>query len=352
MVIPLFKVFMSPDVDDYILPVLRSGYIGDGKKVEEFEKKFGEFIQNEKVVMVNSGTSAIIMALRLAGVGHGDKVITTPMTCLATNMAILSIGAIPVWGDILEDGTLDPEDITKKIDGVKAIMCVDWGGQPCKLDELKQFGLPLIEDACQSIGSIYARKPVGNDADFACFSFQAIKYLTTGDGGMLAINSDNGIYKKAKLMRWFGLDRENAASMRCLQDPPIWGYKFQSNDIAASIGLANIGYLGWLLAKVKDNADKYDEVLNVERNGDRVSGNWLYTILVKNADDFINRMKEVGIECNQVHSRNDTKTVFKEFKTDLPGVDYFDKHHVCIPVGWWLKDDERRLICQELEKLG
>lgn len=342
--VPLFKVYMAMDIDKFVLPVLHSGYVGEGDKVKQFEKKFAEFIQNENVVMVNSGTSAITMALRLAGVEHGDKVISTPMTCLATNMAILSIGAIPVWADILEDGTLDPLDVQKKIDkSIKAIMCMDWGGTPCKLDELRDFGIPLIEDACQALGSIYKQKPIGNDADFVCFSFQAIKHLTTIDGGMLAINTNSDSLKKAKLMRWFGLDRDNGASMRCTQDPPIWGYKFQSNDVSASIGLANLRYLSGIIWKTKENAKKYDSSLIdlkriklPETDPERISGNWLYTILVDNVKDFIEHMKKIFIECSQVHERNDKKSVFKEFETNLPGVDYFDSHHVCIPVGWWL----------------
>lgn len=339
MVVPLFKVYMAPDVGDYILPVLHSGYIGDGERVMEFEKKFGELIQNKNTVMVNSGTSAIVMALKLAGVDYGDRVITTPMTCLATNMAILSLGAIPVWADILNDGTIDPESVAEKYDpDIKAIICVDWGGTPCRLDELKQSGIPLIEDACQAIGSVYKEKPVGNHADFVCFSFQAIKQLTTGDGGMLVINYDDDgeIYKKAKLMRWFGLDRNNGASMRCTQDPPIWGYKFQSNDIATSIGLANIRHIKEIIGKAQRNAMKYDKTFSLKREQDRLSGSWLYTIMVDDVKDFINYMGNQGVECSPVHDRNDKKSVFKEFETDLPGVDCFDKHHVCIPVGWWV----------------
>lgn len=347
--IPLFKVFMAQDVGDFVLPVLHSGYIGDGERVKQFESEFGNRISNDKVVMVNSGTSAITMALRLVGIEFGDKVISTPVTCLATNMAILSLGASIVWADILEDGTIDPEDVRKKLDGVKAVICVDWGGTPCKLDELKQFGVPIIEDACQSLGSTYRGKPVGSDADFVCFSFQAIKYLTTGDGGLLATN--NGLYESAKLMKWFGLDRDNGASMRCTQDPPIWGYKFQSNDIAASIGLANMRYLDGIIWKTSQNAKRYDEAFRglkkvkvPEHDPERISGHWLYTILVDDAKGFIRHMTKIGAECSPVHERNDKKSVFKSFQAELPGVDYFDSHHVCIPVGWWLREKEVRDI--------
>jgi len=358
--VPLFKVYMSMDIDKYILPVLHSGYVGDGPKVKEFEKKFGEFIQNENVVMVNSGTSAIVMALRLAGVGHGDHVMTTPMTCLATNMAILSIGAIPVWADILEDGTLDPEDVRGKMSkSIKAIMCMDWGGIPCKLDELRQFGVPLIEDACQALGSIYKGKPIGSNADFVCFSFQAIKHLTTVDGGALVVNGNPKLFREAKLMRWFGLDRDNGASMRCTQDPPIWGYKMQSNDVSASIGLANLRYTRGIIWRAGEIAKRYDEAFTMggkvrvpQSDPERVSGHWLYTILVDNVPEFIVHMQRIRVECSPVHDRNDKKSVFEAFRVDLQGVHYFDSHHVCIPVGWWLREKDVQDIIKSVLTYG
>ena len=358
--IPLFKVFMAEDVGDFVLPVLHSGYIGEGEKVKEFEQKFSQMIGNARVWMVNSGTSAITMALRLVGVGYRDEVITTPMTCLATNVPILSLGAIPVWADILQDGTMNPKDVERKITKrTKAILCMDWGGLPCKLDELRSFGIPLVEDACQCTKSIYKGHPLGNDADFVCFSFQAIKTLTTGDGGAIAINLNSTLFEEARLMRWFGLDRTNSKSMRCEQDPPLWGYKFQPNDIAASIGLANIRYFEENVEKAKRNARIYNEefrelkkVKIIPFDEDRISGSWLYTIFVKDVKNFISYMGDKEIECNPVHDRNDTKTIFKDWRIDLPGVDYFDKHHVCIPVGWWLREEDVSKIVREVCHYG
>ena len=115
MVIPLFKVYMARDVDQFIMPVLRSGYIGEGPKVQEFEHEIGRLIGNHNIAMVNSGTSALVMALRLAGVGKDDLVLSTPMTCTATNMAILSRGAHIVWADITQDGTLNPFSVEEKL---------------------------------------------------------------------------------------------------------------------------------------------------------------------------------------------------------------------------------------------
>lgn len=343
--IPLFKVYMAENVEEYLSSVLHSGYIGEGIRSAMFEKVFADFIQNPNVAVVNSGTSAIVMALRLAGIGFGDKVISTPITCLATNTAILEVGATPIWADVLPDGTIDPEDVEAKMfrSDAKAIVCMDWGGTPCKLAELKEiskgYNVPLIEDACQAIGSSYKGVSIGNQSDYVCFSFQAIKHLTTSDGGAIAINVKDKI-ETAKMMRWFGLDRAKGADMRCNQDPPVAGYKWQLNDIMASIGLANIVGLRDRLAKTKAHADIYNKEFKVLTDSTRQSGYWLYTIFVKDVNRFIAFMKDYEIECSRVHDRNDTKTIFKESSCYLSGVDYFDAYHVCIPVGWWLTDND------------
>ncbi len=356
--IPLFKVFMSDDIGDFVIPVLQSGYVGEGEYCKAFEKKFGEYIENDNVVLVNSGTSALTMALKLAGVGPGDVVVSTPMTCLATNMAILSVGADIIWADILPDGTIDPDDVKRKIIKAryepKAIMCMDWGGLPCELNELKTvadlYGGIIIEDACQALGSKYDGKPVGNYAHFSAFSFQAIKHLTAIDGGALAINVNSNSVEKAKMMRWFGLDRNAGADMRCNQDPPVAGYKWQMNDVLASIGLSNLRHLPEIISKTKKHAKFYNERFGIQSDSIRESGYWLYTIFVENVDHFIQYMRDNFVECSRVHDRNDTKTIFKKYKTYLPGVDWFDTHHCCIPVGWWLSDDEIEKIASLIAK--
>lgn len=359
--IPLFKVYMARDVDQYIMPVLRSGYVGEGEKVRQFEHEIGRLIGNDSVCMTNSGTAAIHMALRLAGVGQDDLVISTPMTCLATNEAILYQGAHIIWADILQDGTVNPFSIEEKLaeykEDVKAIVVVDWGGLPCMLQEIRKAvgdrNIPIIEDACQAIGSVYHNRLIGyaeNGADYITFSFQAIKHLTTVDGGMLVCPHDK--LKEAQLMRWFGLDRTKAASMRCEQDPPLWGYKYQSNDVAAAIGLANLQYLPGILRAVRANAKQYNKAFSNcdgiycadSFQPDRQSNYWLYTVIVDDADAFIRFMAARGIECSKAHTRNDNKTIFARYVSRLPGVDMFDRHHVCIPCGWWVSDENVEAI--------
>jgi len=366
--IDLFKVFMSKDVDDFVSPVLQSGYVGEGDTVKEFELSIGNFIQNNNVLTVNSGTSAITMALRLAGVSYGDYVISTPMTCLATNEPILSLGATPIWTDVNpKTGNMDANCLFRLLnrpnlarDSIKAILCVHWGGLPCDLKEINQiardFGLPVIEDAAHAFGSVYNGQLIGCISDFTCFSFQAIKYLTTVDGGAIAFKNDS-LMKRARLMRWYGLDRTKSRAMRCLQDPPEFGYKFHMNNLNAAIGLANIRHMDFLLDSSLKHATIYNaafrELKSIELTDncdDRLSTYWLYTIKTNDANELIDYLAKNGIAASKVHGRNDKKTIFASSATDLPGVDEFDSKHVCIPVGWWLTDSDVNKIVDVIKE--
>lgn len=349
MNIPLFRVFIPESVLEPLREVLLSGWIGEGPKVAEFERQLGPWFGSTNVLTTNNGTSAIQLALRLANVGHDDEVISTAMTCTATNMPILAMGAKIVWADIDPwTGNIDPEDVERKITSkTKAIICVHWGGYPCDLDELNaiaaEYGIKLIEDACHAFGSTYHGKPIGSHSDFVCFSFQAIKHITTVDGGALVCKSEDDC-KRGRLLRWYGIDRNaEGKDLRCEADITEWGYKFHMNDIAATIGLEQLKYVKETLAKTHRNAGRYDEAfpdLKLRYENDSLSSYWLYTIRVKNRDGFTEQMKDAGIMVSKVHARNDIHACFKDFRAELPGVDEFVSEQVSIPAGRWLTDED------------
>lgn len=361
--IPLFKVFMSEEAIQAASETLRSGYIGQGPRVDLFENKLKSYLSSSNVLTLNSGTAALHLALRLAGVAHGDEVISTPMTCMASNVPILANGARIVWADIdPKTGNISVEDVQKKITSkTKAIICVDWAGYPCDLEELQAIAnksnIKLIEDAAHGFGSLYKGKFVGGLVDYTCFSFQAIKHLTTVDGGALVCKNDED-HKRGKLLRWYGIDRDGPkVDFRCEEDVLEYGYKFHMNDVNASIGFQQLQFIGSILSAHRSNAAFYDqafgqlhskglELLNYKP--DRTSSYWLYTIRVKNRLSFMQKMKEKRITVSQVHARNDSHTVFKSFKTHLPGVDEFVKDQVSIPVGWWLTVEERDYIAKSV----
>jgi dTDP-4-amino-4,6-dideoxygalactose transaminase len=351
--IPLFKVFMPESVFEPLRKVLLSGYIGEGPRVEEFEHQLGPWFGNNNVLAVNNGTAALQLALRLANVGYGDEVISTAMTCSATNEPILAMGAKIIWADIDPwTANIAPKDVARKITPkTKAIMCVHWGGYPCELDELNaiaaEHGIKLIEDACHAFGSTYHGKPIGSHSDFACFSFQAIKHMTTVDGGALVCKSEADC-QRGRLLRWYGIDRKSKRKdLRCEADIVEYGYKFHMNDVTATIGLEQLKYVAETIEKHRANAARYDEsfrgletVRPLRYKDDRRSVYWLYTMRVKDRRKFMEHMKKAGITVSQVHVRNDAHTMFRDFRAELPRVDEFTSEQVSIPVGWWLTNED------------
>lgn len=355
--IPLFKVFMSKTVMSPLEKVLYSGYVTQGPQVDEFEKRLSRYLENKYVVTVNSGTSALHLALDLCGVQAGDEVVTTPMTCTATNWPILVHKARIVWADIdTQTGNIDPSSIKKKITSkTKAIIAVDWGGYPCDIEEIRKIanGIPIIEDAAHAFGAKYKGEKVGNAADFTCFSFQAIKHITTVDGGALLVKH-KAHYKKAILKRYFGIDRrKRSKDYRIEKDIYDWGYKFHMNDVNATIGIENLKHIHEILKKHRENAHYYISEfkdlkhvsLMCEDEG-FLSSYWLFTMKVNDVEDFMGYMKANNVMASQVHRRNDNHPVTREFKVSLPGVDEFSAHMVCLPVGWWVSEEDRKFIAE------
>lgn len=348
--IRLFKVYMAPGTTMHLDAVLSSGYIGQGEKVEEFERALQARMDGAEVLTLNSCTAALDLALHLCDVGPGDCVVTTPQTCTATNGVIVRRGATPVWADIdPRTGNIDPADVGAKVEVYrpKAVMAVDWGGRPCDYEALRSFGVPVIEDAAHAVMSrINGRHVAAAGGDYVCFSFQAIKHLTTGDGGAIKVPGEQ--IERARKLRWYGLDRRSsAASFRCEQNIEEIGYKYHMNDIAAAIGLSNLSGLDTIVAAHVRNAQRYCEELKdaldvVVPTFDPESSWWIYSLLVRDPKQFMARMAERGVECSPVHARNDKHSAFSEASVNgpLPGVDAFTAGHVAIPVGWWLSESE------------
>lgn len=380
--IRLFQVHMPEVVDKALLQTLHSGYITEGPRVKEFEAKFAYAVGSGRALALNSGTSALTLALILAGVGPGDAVVTTAMTCTATNLPILTLGAEPVFADVSPmTGLIDPESVRiilkrrtegryKRAGGprVKAIMCVDWGGRPCDLHALlrlaSDFGVPLIEDAAHAMGAWYQGWRVGGIADMTAFSLQAIKHITTVDGGMLTFPTfwamrdwHHLAYERGKRLRWFGIDRDARTDGDSRIDLDILepGYKFHMNDVAATIGLAQLPFLEWVVSLQRMNATTYDRELDrdvfyrVPEPPGVKSAHWLYTVLLPSRADrdaFRRFMVETaGIQVSQVHRRNDEYAVFAPFKNpENRGLDHFSERMICLPVHWALTDEDRQRI--------
>lgn len=345
--IPLFKVMMSDEAQHAVAKVLNSGFIGQGKCVEEFEDELQqELCSDVRPITVNSCTSAIDLALHLCGVGPGDEVISTPQTCFASQVGMLHRHAVIRWADIdPETGLIDVESVKKLISpNTKAIVAVNWAGRICDYAGLKSFGVPVIEDAAHTWDCFLASQL--ERGDYRCYSFQAIKFLTCGDGGLLITPPEKE--ERARLLRWYGLDRTKNESFRCTQNIEEAGFKYHMNDISAAIGLSNIQSACYSVLAHRKNARFYSaqladctaiKVLPYEPD----CSYWLYSLLVKEGskESFIAYLADHGIAASPVHHRNDNYSCTKAFKEgELPGVDVFYKEQVSIPVGWWLSESD------------
>lgn len=371
--IRLFKVAMSPDAKTLVGEVLDSGYVGQGPKVDEFERALAKELDvlPDDVVTTNSCTSAIDLALHLCDVGPGSEVLTTAMTCSATNTMLVNRHARIVWCDVdPHTGCIDPDDVARKVTRhTKAIIAVDWAGRSCDYQRLRASArmfaplgtprIPIIEDAAHRWGATYDNNETRGD--YVCLSFQAIKFLNTCDGGALLPPRDQA--DRARLLRWYGLDRRGPSeSFRCAQTITEAGYKYNCNDLNAAIGLANLELARENVKKQQANARWYHEHFEYEvSEGYRVRiaerppwdddcSWWLYTILVDHRDRFIERMRNRGVECSPVHARNDKHPAFRGWGGPLPGLDHFASREVAIPVGWWLTEEDRVKVVEAVKE--
>ena len=373
---------MSKNASEKVATVLNSGFIGQGPKVDEFEKNLKDWVGNEFISTMNSATSAESLALHLLkkpadhfgegywpGINPGDEVLCTPLTCTATNWPVLANNFKIKWVDV-DPNTLnmDLDDLERKITSkTKVIFLVHWGGYPVDLDRVRDIQMKakelygykpaVIEDCAHAMGSTYKGKKLGNHGNICTYSFQAIKHVTSVDGGMLVLPHYD-LYKRSKLSRWYGIDREtNKKDFRCEADVSEWGFKFHMNDINATVGIENLKHSDEIISKHQSNAKYYDEKLMsvdgikiLERKEDRQSAFWIYSMLVDDKNGFMEWMKECNIMVSQVHERNDIHSCVSEYKSGLPSLDKITPRLISIPVGWWVTDEQREYIVECIRK--
>ena len=261
--LPLTRPTIDEDTISGVVEVLRSGWITSGPKVKELEAKLSEACAGRPVRVFNSGTCTMEIALRIAGVGPGHEVITTPLSWVATSNVILEVGARPVFVDI------DP--VTRNIDldrieavitpATRAIIPVDLAGLPVDRDRLyaiaQQHNLRVVEDAAQSFGSNWRGRRIGACGDFVSFSFHPNKNITTIEGGALVLNDEREV-KLAEQYRLQGVVRSGFDGM----EVELVGGKFNLTDIAARVGLGQLPRLEEFNAKRRDLVRAYFELLN------------------------------------------------------------------------------------------
>jgi len=357
--IVLFHPHMPSGAFDRVRATLESRWIGQGPCVDEFERRFSaRFAPGRESVSVGSGTDALHLAYILAGVGPGDEVVTPVFTCTATNIPLLYAGATPVFADV-QPGTLniDTDHVRRLVtDRTKALVCVHYGGLPCDMDELRAiadaWSIPVIEDAAHAVGATYRGRMIGELSEFTMFSFQAIKHITTGDGGMVVL-ADRALRAQADRVRWFGIDRSAKQLGIWENDIREVGYKYQMTDIAAALGLAALDEIDATLALRRTLFGRYNDGLRdipgVSFIGgdytDREHAAWMCTVTVDRRRDLQRKLLEHHIESNQVHYRNDRYSIFGGRRSDLPHMDAVEDRYLVLPLHTHMSVEDVDRIC-------
>jgi perosamine synthetase len=342
----LMQPYVTDAMREAVAGVMQTHWIGQGPKVDEFERCFSEKIAGGRpAVAVGSCTDALHLAYVLAGIGEGDEVVAPLFSCTATNIPLLYQRARIQFYDVAP-GSLNgsPETISAAVtDRTKAVVVVHYGGQQAKYSTC----LPVIEDCAQSLGGSF-----GVVGDYACYSFQAVKHVTTGDGGMLVCPVKQA--DQARRMRWFGIDRRAKLHGVWENDLTELGYKYQMTDIGAAMGIAGLESLGAQIEHRRKMRDTYVDMLSgldgiSVLDKDTSSACWLMTVLVERREDLRRKLAEAGIESDQSHYRNDRYSIFARFRGRFPNMDAIEAMYLLLPLhmGMQVADVER--VCEVID---
>jgi perosamine synthetase len=365
--IPIAKPFLTTEEAEAAYNTILSGWITQGPKVQEFEEKFAEYTGSKYAVAVSNCTTALHLAMIVAGIGPGDEVICPSMTYIATANSIKYVCATPVFAEV-QHGTynLDPLDVEKKItDKTKAILLVHQIGMPADLDAYKslcaKYQLKLIEDAACAIGSEYKGQKIGSHSDLVCFSFHPRKVISTGDGGMITTNRRD-YYDRLKLLRQHGMsinDRlRHESKTLVFEDHVEIGYNYRMTDIQAAIGIKQLEKLDWIVGERRKVAAAYNEAfkdiscIQLPSEGEGYFSNYQSYSVYLNKDFPIPRnilmqeLMDAGIS-----TRRGVMTIHKEIAylneagdTKLPVSEDLQDNSIMIPLYVPMKTEEIQYI--------
>lgn len=361
----LFSPFLPKEAGEEVKKVIDSGFINRGKRAVEFERMLREKFGFFQVHTVNSCTSALKLSLRVAGVRRDMEVLSTPWTMIATNTAILECNAKPVFVDIDYDTlNIDPKLIEEKItDKTKAIMVVHYAGYPVELKDIYKIAhkhdLHVIQDCAHALGSKYRGRYIGSFGKFCCFSFQAIKMMTTGDGGAIS-TTDQKVYEKLVALSWFGIDkakRDKTLLGAFPKDIEELGYKNNNTDIDAALGIVGLRHLDKALKKRAFIAWNYNTEFKDLRNitlpkyeKNHINSYWMYPMHVENRFSFAKFMDAAKIQVSKHNDRNDRYKIFGGVREDLPNTRRVDRDIVHIPIHASLTNQEMEYVIKKVKE--
>lgn len=357
--------YIKQDDIDGAIEVLKSGYLAQGKKVEEFEKALCDYTGAKHAIAFNSATSALFSAYKICGISKDDELITTPISFVATSNMFVKLGAKPIWCDVKNDGNMDEKLIEKLITpNTKAIVPVHFAGKPVEIEKIhqiaKKHNLLVIEDAAHALGSSVNGKKIGSLSDMTIFSFHAIKPITTSEGGAVLTNNDD-YADKLKLIRSHGMIKKEL----WYSDMVSMGYNLRLTEVAGSLGVTQIKKLDNFIKIRNDISSYYDVIfkdetrfstINIDEK--QLSSRHLYPILLaKNLHQFkesiFKELQENGLGV-QVHYRPIYQNSFYKEKfgdTSLEVADNFYNSEISIPCHQQMSIDDAKFVTNTLLKV-
>ncbi len=370
--IPYGKQSIDKSDIDAVIEVLQSDFITTGPKISEFEKAVCDFTGAKFAVAVSSGTAALHCAMFAAGIKEGDEVIVTPMTFVASSNAILYCGGTPVFADVLpETLLLDPSEVLKKITKkTKAVVAVDYAGQPCDYDALRNIcskhGLLLISDACHSLGGGYRDSKVGTLADMTVLSFHPVKHITTGEGGMIL--TDNADFAaKMRMFRGHGITtdyRQREEKGAWFYEMEYLGFNYRITDFQCALGISQLKKLpGWIkrrqeIAAEYDNAFKNNHsIISIKRSPNVSHAYHLYVVKIEKADRnrIFTELRNAGIGVNvhyiPVHLHPYYRKTFGTGEGMCPVAEDAFRKIISLPMFPGLKDEELKSVIETVKRL-
>lgn len=364
--IPVYKPYHNNREIEIMTEVINSGWWGMGPKTAEFEKKFAEYIGSEYAVGLNSATAALHLALKCIDIKNCE-VITPAMTFVSTNHAILYNEGIPVFCDIDEDNLNVTADNIKKCitPKTKAIIVVHYGGYACDMDPImelaKEHNLFVIEDCAHACGGKYKGRMLGSIGHFGSFSFQAVKNLSTGDGGMLTTNNQEWV-KYLKKMRWVGISKDTfergaGNSYDWFYDVTELGYKYHMNDIIAALGLAQLEKIEFMNDKRRYYSEKYrEEFKSLDSINCNIRKSYMlpachnFVAKVEDRDGLRKHLMEKGISTGVHYYPNHMFDMYKKYYKKLEVTEKIWECLITLPLYPSMTDEEFELIINSIKE--
>jgi dTDP-4-amino-4,6-dideoxygalactose transaminase len=354
--VPLFRVYHTPDMEARAIEVLRSGAIAVGAYNEKFSTAFGDLIGSPHVVTTNDMSSAMQLALRLAGVGEGDEVLTTPFACMSTNAPIATSGARPAWVDVdPHTGTMDLNSLKRAATSrCKALILYHVAGYPGPLEEVRAFcdarGITLIEDCDNALLATVNGQQVGHWGEFAIYSFYPNRQINASEGGAVVCREPADAERAIRLRR-LGIDlkafRAADGEIAPACDIPEVGWAATLNNLCSALGFEQVATVGDRVAAARRNARFYDEAFSAMEGvcpvaplPGAVPSYWAYFIRSKKRDALFSFLRQAGIHSSKLHFLNTRYTGFRSAAPALPGSREFMDTILALPCGWWLDGDD------------